>query len=127
MADLSLALNTDMARLATATGYTVNGEMDMCFVISQCTSFKLQGSFDGGSTYNDLAGTSTLLGTSGTLTASAAYLLSLVRCRCTHIKPVFSGTNPSVVLMRHWTRQAPKVSLDKTLQRTIVDPIAGTA
>lgn len=126
MPENSLALNSDVNRLATATGYAVNGAFDFSFAISQCTSFKLQGSTDGGSTYADIASTSTPLGASGTLTAANCYMLSLTRCRFTHIKPVFAGTNPSVIGIRRYIRQAPIVSLDKTKQYTLIDPQLGT-
>lgn len=127
MPDLSLARNADVGRILTTVAVAVDDAQDISFFITQCTAFKLQGSMDGGSTYNDILGSSSLLGASGTLTASLAYCLSLTKCRFDHVKPVFSGTNPTVIYCRNYIRQSPKVGLDSTLQCTIIDPIAGTA
>lgn len=125
--ELSLALNSKPERLATGVAVAVNGEMDLCFIITQCTAFKLQASFDAGNSYNDVAGSSTLMGAAGTLTAGTTYLQSLTRCRADHLKAVFSGTNPIVSLIRRYDKQAPPIGIDRTIQRTIIDPVAGTA
>ncbi len=127
MPEVSLALNSKPERLTTGTAIAVNGEMDLCFVISQCTAWKLQASFDGGNSYNDVEGSSTLMGTSGTLLVGTTYLQSLIRCRADHLKPVFSGTNPVCSVIRRYDKQAPPIGYSKTVQRTIVDPVAGTA
>lgn len=125
--EVSLALNCDEAAILNNGTIAVNNAMDMCFVAQNCTAFKLQGSSDGGSTYGDIKGTSSLLGAAGTLTASVSYMLSLTRCRFDHIKAVFSGTNPTCTVIRRYIRQSPIVSLDRTKQVTIIDPILGTA
>lgn len=127
MPEVSLARNADIERILTNGVVAVAGAFDVTFIASQCTAFKLQGSLDGGSTYNDIAGSSTLLGASGTLTAGTTYSLSLTRCRFDHIKAIFSGTNPVVSYVRRVLRQAPVLNLDRTLQTTIIDPVAGTA
>lgn len=126
MAELSLARNSDFARIASGAAVAVNGAFDISFVITQCTAFKLQGSMDGGSTYADVAGSSTPLGASGTLTAGTTYMVSCTRCRFSHLKPVFSGTNPTVSYIRRVMRQAPITIPDPVTQTTIIDPVAGT-
>lgn len=127
MSELSMALNSKVDPLTSGTAVQVNGEMDLCFIITNCTAFKLQGSMDGGSTYQDIAGSSSLLGAAGTLTLSTPYVLSLTRCRQGWLKAVFSGTNPVVNLMRRYMKQQPLPGLVRTVQTTIVDPVAGTA
>ena len=127
MAEQTLARNCVCNQIATGAVVAVAGAYDTEFVIANCTAFKLQGSMDGGSTYNDVAGSSTLLGASGTLTLTTTYLLGLTRCRFDHLKPVFSGTNPVVSYIRRVIRQAPVTIPDTTQQVVISDPIAGTA
>lgn len=127
MPELSLALNADVNAVATGGIITVNQAIDLCFILTNCTSFKLQGSMDAGVTYNDIAGSSTKLGASGTLTLGNTYVESLTNCRFDHVKPVFAGTNPVCFAVRRYIRQSPIVGLDRTKQLTIIDPVAGTA
>ena len=127
MSDMSLALNADINVCTSGTAIAVSAAYDITFIISNCTSFKLQGSIDGVVSYADLAGTSSTLGASGTLTLTTTYTLSMVRCRPGFLKPVFSGTNPSVVCVRRRLRQSPKIGLVRTTQNTITDPQYGTA
>lgn len=127
MSDISLALNAAVQALATNTAIKVDGALDISFLVTNCTAFKLQGSSDNGSTFNDIKNSSTLLGASGTLTASVGYIVTLVRCRFSHLKAIFSGSNPTCMVVRRWIRQSPVVGLDKTKQLTLIDPELGTA
>lgn len=127
MADVSLALNADIQQIATNGTLAVNDALDVSFIINNCTAFKVQGSVDGGSTYNDIAGSGSKLGTAGTLTTTVTYTLSFIRTRFDHLKVVYSGTNPVCSFIRRWIRQSPLTTLDRTKQLTIVDPVAGTA
>jgi hypothetical protein len=126
VAEQTLARNCVCNQIASGAVVAVAGAYDVSFVINQCTAFKLQGSMDNGTTYNDIAGSSTNLGTSGTLTLTTTYLLSLTRTRFSHVKPVFSGTNPVVSYIRRVIRQAPVNIPDTTQQVVIIDPVAGT-
>lgn len=125
--EICLAQNADVERVLTGVAVLVDRAFDMAFIIAQCTAFKLQGSSDGGSTYNDIAGSSTLLGAAGTLTAGVTYTLSLTRCRFDHVKPVFSGTNPVVSYVRQGIRQSPSANVVAGTQIKIIDPALGTA
>lgn len=127
MPEFCLAQNCDVQRIASGAAVATDDAQDLAFIIAQCTSFKLQGSLDGGSTYNDIAGSSTLVGAAGTLTAGTTYTLALTKCRFDHVKPVFAGSNPVVSYCRGWIRQSPKIGIDTTIQVKIIDPIAGTA
>lgn len=125
--EVSLARNADVQRILNNGVIAVDRAFDLCFLVSQATAFKLQGSSDAGATYGDIAGSSTLVGAAGTLTVTTAYAISLTRCRFDHIKAVFSGTNPVCMAVRSSSRQAPKVAIDNTVQLTIIDPALGTA
>lgn len=125
--EVSIAQNADINRILTNGVIAVDRAFDIAFLFTQCTSFKLQGSSDGGNSYADIAGTSSLMGAAGTYTAGTAYTLSLTRCRFDHLKAVFSGTNPTCIAYRGGIRQSPKIGRDKTIQLTIVDPALGTA
>lgn len=125
--EVSLARNADVQRILTTGTIKTDRAFDLCFLVTQATSFKLQGSADDGNSYNDIEGSSTLVGATGTLTASVAYAISLTRCRFDHVKAIFAGTNPTCIAVRQSARQSPKADHDNAIQVTIIDPIAGTA
>ena len=127
MAEFSLARNSVVTVAATTVAITVNDAFDISFIITNCTAFKLQGSFDGGTTYSDIAGSGTVLGAAGVLTLGSPYVMSLTRCRASHIKPVFSGTNPVVTVVRRVTRVVPVNLPGTSAAVTLIDPVAGTA
>lgn len=123
MAEMSLSLNSPMSMQATSAtgGIAVDGAYDISFVFPKCTSGKLKGSSNGGSSYTDIAG-SAFTGT-GTNVPS----ISLIRCRFDHVQATFAGSGGLCVIIRRFTRQAPSPSLDRAVNITIADPIAGTA
>ena len=127
MAEISLARNSVVTVAATTVAIACNDAFDFSFLITNCTAFKLQGSFDGGSTYSDIAGSGSVLGAAGTLTLGSAYIMSLTRCRASNIKPVFSGTNPVVLVVRRVTRVVPVNLPGTSAAVTLIDPVAGTA
>lgn len=112
------------AALADAVGVLVDNAFDMCFIFSNSATFKLQGSSDGGSTYNDLAGTSM---TCAALTDVG--MMSVTRAvGIDHIKAVLTGTGHWCVAVRRMIRQSPIVPTPNStlLRRQVITPAYGT-
>ncbi len=127
MSDYSLAQMAQITNVVTTGIVAVDNAMDITFIFTQCTAAKVQGSANG-TDYSDIEGSSSLLGSAGTLTLTTAYTLSFVRASgFTHMKPIFSGTNPICTCVRRWLRQSPIITIVRTVQRHIIGPVAGTA
>lgn len=121
--EISLSLNGDLSVLATGAGGVAVNDSFSLTLLSDGTALKAQGSSDGGSTYSDIAGTA--VAGNGTTDLIS---VTLMRCPFDHIRAVFSGgTNPKCFVVRTNNRQAPKVGLDRTKNKTIVGPALGTA
>jgi hypothetical protein len=123
MPGISLSLNSTIQTVASSsTGVAVNDAFDVTFVAPLATSLKVQGSSDNGSTYNDIA--TTAVTGNGTTDAPS---VSLQRPRFTHLRPVFSGAGSACCCIRQHLRNQPPASLDKTKNKTIIEPILGVA
>lgn len=123
MPGISLSLNADMTTQGTSAtgGVAVNDAFDHTVIFPKCTSGKLQGSSDGGSTYGDIAGTA--FTGDGTICPS----VSLERCPFDHVLAIFAGSGGIAIHIRQHLRNQPKVGLDRTKNKTIVGPALGTA
>lgn len=123
----ALSQNSYIDVLVTTGTVPVTGEQDVTFIGVGCTTFKVGGSTDGGSTYNDLAGTSI----TGDGTAAQRQVLSLFRPMFDHLK-VTVGNGGSVVVIRRIPRFVPEVRVltggsFAAYTKHIAAPTVGTA
>ena len=117
----SLAINTRFVSGGNGLVVPIEGAIDTCIFVTGHNTFKLQGSKDGGSTYADIAGSST------PGNGSTDKAISVFACQVfDHIKVVIDqGTCWAV---RQWTRTTPvgPSLLATANQKNLIDPQLGT-
>lgn len=87
----ALAKNCFMQPVLNNGVIAMLGAKDVCLFFNGCSAFKLQGSSDGGSTYNDILG-SAITPASDSNVAANSYGVSITECRFDHLKVVVTTT-----------------------------------
>lgn len=128
MTERSLVINSDCQAFEynTPPVVAVAGAVDVVIIAEGFTTLKLQGSSDGGSTYGDIAGSST---TGDGSLAQRAYI-SVYRSLFDHIKVVPDAGH--VQIIRRWQRTAPpgltrpEGTGATSRVKNLIDPTLGT-
>lgn len=128
LAEKALVNNAVYGVLQNGGVITVNGAVEVFLVVFGHNTFKLQGSSDGGTTYNDIAGSSCASDT----TLAKAWGVSIYRSLFNKLK-VVTDTGYVVVIQR-WLRMAPQggtpvppnLFIKPSNSKLLVDPTLGT-
>lgn len=120
----ALAINSVTAKVLNNGVFPIAGEHDHCLIVRDFTTVKVQGSLDGGSTYNDIAGSLVTAVTEGTDIA----VISLTNCRFDHVKVVATTLSTiQCTVTKSGMRNTPFTGLNRAFVKVLGDPIAGTA
>ena len=115
--------SSDITDVATTGTVAVRDAQVLCFTAVLCSSLKLQGSSDGGSTYSDIAGS--LL--TGDAAVGHRLAIDLFRCKFDHVKVIMVGANATCVIERRGIPTVPPMGVSTTRNAYIVNPQLGTA
>lgn len=119
----SLAKSAKISVLIDGETVDVEHSQVVTFIAVGATAFKIQGSADGGSTYNDIAASAqTSDGSPG-----QRNVLSVYRSRLTPLKVVMTGVGATCTVVKQGLRTVPPMDFTETRNETIIDPAAGTA
>ena len=91
----ALAKNCKKNILANNGTVAMIGAKDVCFIFAGASAVKFQGSSDGGSTYNDIAGSNIVPAADGVVDADVI-IVSFTECRFDHLKVVATTTGDFV-------------------------------
>lgn len=123
--DKALIKNSDIFPVANNGVFAVQGAVDVTVIATGNTTFKLQGSKDGGSTYADIAGSSMTSANGGTDRDAIGVHMCQV---FDHLKVVLDAGQAIVV--RRWKRSAPSGGTTTFTMaantKLLIDPQLGT-
>lgn len=115
--------SSEVVAVATNGTIAVRDAQLVCFTAVGATAFKVQGSSDGGSTYNDIEGSAQ----TSDGTPAQRNCLDLFRCHFDHLKVVMTGVGAICVIERRGLPSVPPYDYVETRNELIVDPQLGTA
>lgn len=124
--DRALSQCTDITVGINGATVEVGHAQDVTFIAQYATAFKLQGSSDDGSTYNDIEGSAM----AGDGTVGERFVMSVYRSLFDHLKVVMTsagGETASVAIIRRNLRVIPPLDIDPDFTQHIIDPVLGTA